>query len=175
VNYVSLTKTIKTHPAVGWVRANQPASEDLLRELNDLRKHNEDLIAQLLRDNRLSLVSDIAGLDERITVHGKYGPSNERKSWSCTITWGDIFGLLGPYFLDGLTDGELKNKLTLYLFALSGEKGSNLLLIENDYQTLKIQFMALGLMKFSGNLMTLTDLGHSTLLQLRAIKTKKTQ
>lgn len=32
----SLTKTIKTYPAIGWVRANNIASESILAEINDL-------------------------------------------------------------------------------------------------------------------------------------------
>ncbi len=39
----SLSKTIKLFPAVGWVRANQVASIEILEEINQLRKQKEDL------------------------------------------------------------------------------------------------------------------------------------
>ena len=40
---LSLSKTIKTYPAVGWVRASNISSEGLLVDLNDLRKENAQL------------------------------------------------------------------------------------------------------------------------------------
>ena len=35
---VSLTKTIKIYPAVGWVRANLQSNTESLQEINDIRK-----------------------------------------------------------------------------------------------------------------------------------------
>lgn len=35
---LSLNKTIKAYPAVGWVRADKVSSEATLHELNELRK-----------------------------------------------------------------------------------------------------------------------------------------
>jgi len=40
---LSLTKTIKMYPAIGWVRANKIASDELLIEINQLRKENQKL------------------------------------------------------------------------------------------------------------------------------------
>ena len=42
----SLSKTIKMYPAVGWVRADKVASEDLLSEIHQLRKESEELLRQ---------------------------------------------------------------------------------------------------------------------------------
>lgn len=48
---LSLTKTIKMHPAIGWVRADKVSSEELLEEINKLRKENTVLSAQLSEVN----------------------------------------------------------------------------------------------------------------------------
>ncbi len=40
---LSLSKTIKMFPAVGWVRADKVSSEELLIEINELRKQNAEL------------------------------------------------------------------------------------------------------------------------------------
>ena len=37
---LSLSKTIKMFPAVGWIRASTAAREDVLAEVNELRKRN---------------------------------------------------------------------------------------------------------------------------------------
>lgn len=44
---LSLPKTIKMFPAVGWVRADKVSSEELLIEINELRKQNELMKEQL--------------------------------------------------------------------------------------------------------------------------------
>jgi hypothetical protein len=44
---ISLPKTIKTFPAVGWVRANRVGSIETLSELNELRKKAADLENEL--------------------------------------------------------------------------------------------------------------------------------
>ena len=46
---LSLNKTIKTYPAVGWVRANAVANTEALSELNALRKRNEELELQIVK------------------------------------------------------------------------------------------------------------------------------
>jgi len=40
---LSLPKTIKMFPAVGWVRADKVSNEELLTEINELRKQNAEL------------------------------------------------------------------------------------------------------------------------------------
>lgn len=40
---LGMAKAMKKFPAVGWIRANPVASEELLREINTLRKENEEL------------------------------------------------------------------------------------------------------------------------------------
>lgn len=40
---LGMAKAMKKFPAVGWVRANSVASEEILREINILRKENEEL------------------------------------------------------------------------------------------------------------------------------------
>jgi hypothetical protein len=57
---ISLQKTIKTHPAIGWVRANQVASAQVLNELNEVRKRNQELEEQVR--SFLPAVEDLAGV-----------------------------------------------------------------------------------------------------------------
>ncbi|MGP1666740.1 MAG: DUF4062 domain-containing protein, partial [Rhodanobacter sp.] len=44
---LSLSKTIKTYPATGWIRANRVASTDLISESNSLLRENEQLRARV--------------------------------------------------------------------------------------------------------------------------------
>ena len=49
---LSLTKAIKTYPAVGWVRASDVVDQSILLELNDLRKENERFSKRLKDPHR---------------------------------------------------------------------------------------------------------------------------
>jgi len=46
---LSLSKTIKTYPAVGWIRADQASNTQLLNDINELRKKKEDLEQEVSR------------------------------------------------------------------------------------------------------------------------------
>jgi hypothetical protein len=51
---LSLSKTIKTYPAMGWVRADKIGNAELLNELNELRKKKEELEIELARLQRVT-------------------------------------------------------------------------------------------------------------------------
>jgi len=67
---LSLTKTIKTHPAVGWVRASNVANANILSEINELRKHNSELQATInvleSQANNNPSVDGIADIDSNV-------------------------------------------------------------------------------------------------------------
>jgi len=44
---VSMYSAMTDHPAVGWIRADRVATEDLLTDINKLRKDNEELAAEV--------------------------------------------------------------------------------------------------------------------------------
>jgi hypothetical protein len=69
---LSLSKTIKTYPAVGWVRASHVANEDVLVEINDLRKENTKLRESInaLQSKEAKFDSELAAFDDVITVRG---------------------------------------------------------------------------------------------------------
>ena len=66
---LSLSKTIRTYPAIGWVRANSVNNVELLQELNELRKVNERLNFELqqyqIAEQKQSRLSDVADLEYR--------------------------------------------------------------------------------------------------------------
>lgn len=95
---ISLTKTIKTHPAVGWVRANFQASLDVLQEMNGLRKELAELREYKLNVEKNNLSEDftktIAGLDDEIIFDDSDGEKIHFKA-----TWRYLFTLISPDLL----------------------------------------------------------------------------
>jgi len=97
---LSLPQTMRTYPAVDWVRADTVANETVLSEINELRKEN-DRLAALVEDfqrAREPLVSDIAGLEESFEVFGKHHHPRDlaMSNWAATTSWRAIFAALAP-------------------------------------------------------------------------------
>ena len=106
---LSLSKTIKTYPATGWIRANQAASTELLNEVNELRKKNEELQGQLVEfQEKQDLQEDLAPLDDTFVIHGRYTGKYGDRDWQVALTWRDIFRLLAPHLLIPVHDTTVR-------------------------------------------------------------------
>lgn len=180
---LSLSKTITTYPAKGWVRSDQVANVEILTEVNSLRKQNHELetkIVQLQNQISPALIADLAELSETIEVKGYYyWTKNESKEWTLTISWGELFSLIAPYLLQRPNDYVTKEKLEVSLTD-KFESTKRHYINDQIYQTIKIQFVALGLVKIellnttTGSVALfweLTQKGKEMLLQSRSIKT----
>ena len=156
---LSLSKTIKTYPAVGWVRADTLADPDVYRQMNELRKENQEqkealakLAAEKATENKFD---DIAGLDDTIKVFGtysKYSAQYRRSletSWEVELTWGKLFALLAPYLINHPNDDTVKVQVgTVAHSAVPDGKEDGTATIDDQlFQTIRIQFQALALVE----------------------------
>ncbi|TLX21553.1 DUF4062 domain-containing protein [Thermomonas fusca] len=180
---LSLSKTIKTYPAIGWVRANQVGSSELLNEINVIRKENEELRASLEQSqkNEASPTLNLAGLTESFTVHGELKPAHDYgwRPWTADLTWGEIFGLISPDLLSHPSDANVKLELKKAILKHKKINYYDSRIADHDYQTIKIQLKALGLVRINylkttqGGMAlfwSLTANGEATMLELRAIR-----
>lgn len=182
---VSLMKTIKMYPAIGWVRANLQSNTESLQEINTLRKE----IEKLQYENKLAVqklnkkVQNIADLDETILIEGnvlekqRHGDYTNVDSWEATYTWSEIFVAIAPSFLRYITDAYARDLIGDILFKLhSNETYYYGELTEYSFNTIKIQLMALGLMDISERndvCWKLSEKGIQMMLELGSIKTTK--
>ena len=180
---LSLAKTIKTYPAVGWVRANKAASDELLSELNEVRRENSRLRVQLEQAskeaNNSCSVDNIAGLDYAITVTGTARSGATHSLWSAKVTFGQLFAAIGPHLVSCPSEFNAKNILSHAAAQLSGSKLTEPRLEESDFQTITIQFKALGLISlqyakntkgYAGVFWHATEKGDRATLELRTVK-----
>lgn len=191
---LSLSKTMKMYPAVGWIKANQASNTQLLTEINELRKRNETLESELaqLRKPRVVEVPNLASLDERIKVFGKYytssgtpGSSNYQTrthEWELEITWKDMFALIAPYISHHEADGNVQRQLAGVLFETLGKGSPTVTINDQVFQTIKIQFQALNLVKVEslktvkggmGIFWSLTNEGKALMMSLRTVKSEQ--
>jgi hypothetical protein len=184
---LSLSKTIKTYPATGWIRADQASNVQLLNELNELRKKKEELEEELFELRRAQKIDipNLASLDEKITTFGNYSTYDhfsrnwKNPNWRLETTWGDLFALISPYLLDHPNDTRVKGKLAEVLFEKTDNGSHSAQLDDQVYQTIKIQLQALGLvevqyLKTTGGGMalfwSLTQPGYALMMSLRTVK-----
>ena len=179
---LSLSKTIKMFPAVGWVRADKASSEELLSEINDLRKQNSQLQNTLanLPKSGPAPIQNLAGLDETIELHGDYLNSESRKrTWKANASWGELFGYIAPYLIKHPNESYVKSILTGALFEKCGSYGRSASLDDQDFQTIAVQLKALGLVTLSysktvqggmGLFWSATPEGDKLTFELRAVR-----
>lgn len=180
---LSLTKTIKAHPAIGWVRANNLSSFEILQEVNELRKENQDLRIQLqkLSASQPIAIDDLAEMSSSINLYGTYQLhyGGLDRAWNTTMTWEEIFGVISPYLLEKPSDGTVLIKLKKNAIEKVTDSHYEVQLNDQVYQTIKIQLMALGLISIDylktvkGGMALfwqLTETGKALMLKLRTIK-----
>lgn len=180
---LSLVKTMKAFPAVGWIRASEGSSEELLKEINELRKENDKLSLELsqVKDLKKAIydVPDLAGFDDVYTLNGTHWDGISTYSWTAKCTWGKIFYYISPYLVNGQKESSVKGVL---LEAICAELGFGTYMSElqdQDFQTVAIQLQALGVVAVVVSdsiggvvdpLWGLTSEGEKLMVELRAIR-----
>lgn len=155
---LSLTKTIKTYPAVGWVRASNVANENILSEINELRKQNSDLQSTVevleQKTSNSAAIEGIADIDSDYLVHGVYrvirsGYSTREYTFECNVSWRKMFSLIAPYLIQNPNDSAVKHQLARSLkeFQTGSDSGSSITINDQEFRTIAIQFQAYGLIK----------------------------
>ena len=137
-----------SYPATGWIKADQAASYDVLNEVNELRKKNEELQNELreFRENEPQ-VRDLASLDQVLTVSGRYTSRFGPRRWHVDITWRELFRLLAPHILSHPNDAGVHLTLSKATFNPNQWEGKNPFIDEEVFQTIKVQLVALNLVK----------------------------
>lgn len=184
---LSLGKTIKMYPAVGWVRASHVANESILAELNELRKQNAELqqSVQNLSSSQQPPVDGIADINSTFTINGTYkyiarGYSGASKhSFTSTLSWREIFALISPYLIENPNDKLVKSKLATSLHDREGKNGYSADINDQQFRTISIQLKAYGLVNTRYSKTTdggmalfwsLTEKGEKLMIESRVIR-----
>jgi hypothetical protein len=151
---VSLSKAIKMYPSAGWVRGDTVANEDMLSEINTLRKENQLLNIEnqtLKAMNAVQASDDLASGETKTSIRGSYTaytPSYKpNAAWDVVVSWDDIIRDLSVILLEHPNDTRVRAHLTSRLFERSDKVkwGKDASLNGKDYDKIKLQLMALGI------------------------------
>lgn len=202
----SLIQLIKSTPAVGWVRANELADREATLELLTLRRRVEALESELARartsaprgTEELSQGEELHHLRFRFRVAD---PDSDSFSFglrssahimtsSVEATWNEIFSTVAPLMIDEAVESAVKTALDAMVQEkaiaslrerdeLQGKSLGGFALDNDDFQTVKVQLRALGLIARSekarsvrdtDTYWTLTPYGDEVMTRLRAIR-----
>lgn len=181
---LSLTKTMKMYPAIGWVRADKIANEEVLGDLTIIQKEKEELIIELNKqreeiayyEERLSqLPNELVPFDSQFEIQGSYYDTWDQEPFSAFLTWREIFQILAPSLLDHSDSGSLVLSFTQKLYEL-GRIPRDASISSVSFDTILIQLIGYNLITRSSNanadatLYTLTSRGEQTLLEERTLK-----
>jgi len=179
---LSLSKTIKTFPATGWVRASEVSNEELLSELNDLRKENSSLrgeLAKVPKQDVIYAVDGIADLDEPFKITGTYFTDHGKRYWAENLTWREIFAIISPYLAQHPNQNYVREILKSELIRRFNLSSRTNTLNDQDLQTICIQLKALGLINTTYSktvkggmalFWSITPKGEQLMVKLRAIR-----
>jgi len=148
----SIVKLIKEKPGIGWVRSDLIPDESAAREILRLRTENDSLkrVLEQAKSEPPKGSEIFASGDDEIQLHfsfssGRGGHVGE----SMDVSWNELFATLAPLMIDGASETALKSKLGEFFrnrkFDNSRITIYNEYLRDEDFQKIKVQFRALGL------------------------------
>jgi hypothetical protein len=194
----SLIKLIKDRPGVGWVRGNMVPDESSAQEVLRLTKRVQELETAVERARTEPPVgsAQLAQGDEkipiefswRLTLAGEFHSG----SMEFKFAWSELIALLTPLMVDRASEPSLKSALVANVRDSISEKlmseyeGTDPrhiypTVLDSDFQKVKVQLMALGLIrkedsprsvKDTATYWTLTPYGEAQMTRLVAIQSK---
>jgi hypothetical protein len=185
------------------VRANELADRDATMELLQLRRRVDELQSELAKA-RTSAPKGAEGLSQgderhslRFSFHATAPGEYSSTSWSGTFSpaWDELFFVVAPLMINEAPENSIKYALNAMVEEMNVEglrKNKKLerqsldgfSLHQEDFQTVKIQLRALGLIakseksrsvKDSGTYWTLTPYGDEVMTRLRAIRSDQVE
>lgn len=187
----SLIRLIRTHPAVGWVRADQLPSEETTGEILRLRRRIDELETELavIRASPPEGTDDLAQGEDQLELNFTFWADRKKFQSKLSTTWNEVFAAVAPTMIDEASEKNLEKALNAFIcerarptieddsFASMDPYGCSV--EESDFYTLKIQLRALGLItqgtkkrsvKDRSRYWTLTPYGDNLMTKLRAIR-----
>lgn len=176
---LSLNKTIKAYPAIGWVRADKISSEDTLHELNELRKRNYELLEKIKNlENRsdytqpdnLASLDDLYELSYEISTFDWISNMSRKENKSIKMKWSDLFSIISPFLINESTDNEINSTLKSHIKNVAPHSYEHTTIDGQTLKTIYLQLKALDLIDHKNPNWKLSSKGINLMMQLRTIK-----
>ena len=186
---LSLIGEFKTHPRIGWMRADEKSSNEQNKELLRLREENEKLHdkIKILEENAPDGTDDLCQGDDEFVLQIKaiavddsddgYG-DYDYEEFEYKMSWNDICKAILPHLVQFCWEHNMSAPLENFIEAKE-PRYTSVHIKDISFQTIKVQLIALGLIieapkvKTSKTLAaawTLTKFGTLTLMRIGALR-----
>ena len=172
---LSLLGEFRTHPRIGWMRADEKSSSEQNKEILRLKSEIDALQAQIktYEENGPEGTEDLCQGEDEFEIEYQAGLS--KKAGKISLSWNQICSLLLPKLLNDCMENVMKITLNEYIAHVQGNDFVHM----SDYafQTIKVQLLALGYIEESVSpkskkdyvgIWRLTKYGTTVLLRLKA-------
>jgi hypothetical protein len=147
----SIARATTDFPAVGWIRGDTAASEDLLQQLNSLRVEVQDLrkknkaMSQSLEPKLENLASGDHQFKLRFTYGITINRRSERRSQEFTFSWDEVFLAIAKNLSVARSTGTISLYVANHIKENRDRPNTYYSLLDSDAAVIKNQLAALGL------------------------------
>ena len=177
---LSLPKTIKTYPAIGWIRGNEATDNtELLKQLNDLRQENNKLEKQVeeLQKNKGEML-DLAQGEDVLNINIQHNIERGGKSSKVTLiyytSWNEILKFIVPKVLQPYPERAIRVNLMSHIASKYHDEFDIVSIDSVDFENIKIQLLALEYIRLIGDPMDIfweiVPSARKKLVRLLAVK-----
>ena len=178
---LSLIGEFKTHPRVGWMRADEKSSNEQNKELLRLKEENEKLTERIktLEETAPEGTDDLSQGEEEFNIQiTAIIDHNYEECFEYKMSWNDICRAILPHLVQFCWEYNMPTSLKEFIESREPQY-RHVHINDLSFQTIKVQLIALGLIteapkvKTSKTLAaawTLTKYGALTMMRLGAIR-----
>lgn len=174
---LSLNSLIKSKPRTGWVKADQLNAESS-KEILKLREQIDVLNATIreIEDKDPEGIEDLQQGDDVLNVLFTSGYSGNK---TVKVTWNKIIASLAPHMINESSEQALKYAVIDMIKTVDRTAPDGRTLADESFQTIKVQLIALGIIKPGtkkhsttdiNTYWTLTPYGNKLMMKIKAIK-----
>lgn len=176
----AIAQEVSTNPGIGWIRGDRAASSDILNEINELRKSNDELRKIIAASTPPVSLPNLAKFDDSFKIRYEYNTSRNSTYMKSQLelSWQEILKIVGPEFRALKNSYSVGEALKKYLTEVAGRSFNSIRFNAADKDTILNQLELLGFMKSGvyslqgggqGVFYTLTPKGASEVLRLNAV------
>lgn len=177
---LSLNSLIKSKPRVGWVKADQLNAESS-KEILKLREQIDFLNNKIhdIEDKDPEGIEDLQQGEDKVSI---LYTSNYYGDKRVLVTWNRIVATLSPHMINECSERLLKHAIDEMICHVERKATDGRSLSDDSFQTIKVQLLALGIIKQSSKkhsstdintYWTLTPYGNKLMMRLKALKKEK--
>lgn len=177
---LSLIGEFKTHPRIGWMRADEKSSNEQNKELLRLREEIETLKARIKKyeEQGPEGIADLCQGEDEFIIDYMVGMNS--KVIRISLTWNKICSALLPILMQDCTEFQMKKVIDDYISHVKRIKFVNI--SDLSFQTIKVQLLALGYIEEGSQPKTkkayvgiwrLTKYGMNVIMRLNALRKER--